>query len=252
MTSSSDKRFKQIGIDRLIRLRWLEQTADLVLAGYGQEAIKIKLQGGLRPEFPTSDMSVRGSLDKTITMLMKIWVRPPLELQSLQQKGLSLYPSLPEDQHIALHWGMVMSVYPFWGAVAHQVGRLLNLQKSFEPRQIQRRIREQYGERETVSRRVRYILRSFVDWDVLRDRVKGVYVRGDVHQVQRLDLIAWLTEAYLHAQPNGIASPRVILNNPSLFPFQISYLSAGYIVAQSPHLKLLRHGLDDELVALQK
>jgi hypothetical protein len=45
---------------------------------------------------------------------------------------------------------------------------------------VQRRVREQYGERETVSRRVHYVLRSFVDWGGLKETAeKGVYENGE-------------------------------------------------------------------------
>ena len=69
-----------------------------------------------------------------------------------------------------------MAVYPFWSSVATQVGRLLRLQGSAAAAQVQRRIREQYGERETVARRARYVLRSYLDWGVLQETgAPGVY-----------------------------------------------------------------------------
>ena len=37
---------------------------------------------------------------------------------------------------------------------------------------MQRRIREDYGERPGVERAARYVLRSFVDWDVLTETEK--------------------------------------------------------------------------------
>jgi len=69
-----------------------------------------------------------------------------------------------------------MAVYPFWASVATQVGRLLKLQGSVAAAHVQRRMRESYGERETVSRRVRFVLRSYVAWRVLRETgAQGVY-----------------------------------------------------------------------------
>ena len=75
-----------------------------------------------------------------------------------------------------LHWGMVLAVYPFWGEVALRTSRLLRLQGSAAAAHIQRRIREQYGERETVSRAGRRVLRSYGDWGVLKGSgARGVY-----------------------------------------------------------------------------
>ncbi len=245
-------RFTQIGFSQRIRLDWMEQTANLVLIGNDPQAIEASLQTLLADKLSVGGQAVRGNREKAITILMKIWVRPPQELQPLHQDGLKLLTTVPRELHIVLHWGMSMAVYPFWGAVAEQVGRLLKLQGALVPRQVQRRLRERYGERETVARAARRVLRSFVDWGVLRDKSKGTYIPDNTFAIQQLDLIAWLTEAYLNAQPTGKASTREILNSPSLFPFHLSPLSADAIIAQSSRLELLRHGLDDELIMLRQ
>jgi len=253
MSAPTNRRYSQIGLDRLVRLKWLERTAYLVLAGNEPSAVKAALQEELRGSFRSANTKGRGSLDKTITILMKIWVRPPHELHSLQGDGLKLLSSLPREDHIAVHWGMAMAVYPFWGVVAAHVGRLLRLQGTAAASQVQRRLREQYGERETVSRRVRYVLRSFVDWGVLKETPKkGVYTQGISRAIDHPQLIAWLAEAFLHAHPNGSAALRTVLDSMSFFPFRFSPISAAQLVAVSGRLDVLRHGFDQELIMLCK
>jgi hypothetical protein len=79
---------------------------------------------------------------------------------------------------------MVMAVYPFWSGVAIQTGRLLRLQGSAAAAHVQRRIREQYGERETVSRAACRVLRSYLDWGVLQETgANGVYSAGMIFAV---------------------------------------------------------------------
>lgn len=126
--SSQSRRYSQIGIDRLIRLKWLERTAYLFLAGNDAPTVKAALQEDIQGAFHTKNTDIRGSLDKTLTILMRIWVLPPDELQPLQREGLKFLSHLSQEDHIAVHWGMAMAVYPFWGAVAAYVGRLLRLQ----------------------------------------------------------------------------------------------------------------------------
>ena len=88
-----------------------------------------------------------------------------------------------------------MAVYPFWSGVATQVGRLLRLQGSAAATHVQRRVREQYGERETVSRRARYVMRSYLDWGVLHETgTKGIYTAGSKLSVDDSRLIAWLID----------------------------------------------------------
>jgi len=252
VSSRQNRRHSQIGLDRLVRLKWLQQTAYLLLAGNEAPAVKAALQEELRGSFRSENTKVRGSLDKTITILMKIWVRPPHDLQSLQREGLKLLSHLPREDHIAVHWGMAMAVYPFWGGVAAHVGRLLRLQGTAAASQVQRRVREQYGERDTVSRAARRVLRSFVDWEVLKETSeKGIYTSGLSLAIAHVELIAWLAEAFLHAHPNGSVALRTVLDSTSLFPFRLSPISAAHLVAVSGRLDVLRHGLDQDLIMLR-
>jgi len=255
--SNRNKRLYQIGLDRSVRLKWLEKTANLLLAGNNAPAVKVLLQEDLQGAFRSSNTKIRGSLDKTITILMKIWVRPPSDLHPLQCDGLKLLASLPRENHIAIHWGMTMAVYPFWGAVAAHVGRLLRLQGSVTHAQVRRRIMEQYGQRSTVKFAVSRLLRSMVDWGVLKDspvhgarRSGGTYVPGFSLVIDKVELIAWLTEAFLHAHPNGSVALRTVMDSPSLFPFRLMSVSAAQLAAVSRRLDVLRHGLDQEMIML--
>src|SRR5262249_55347830 len=166
----------QIGFSQRVQLDWLEQTAALVLAGQTRDQIETALQECLRDKLSLGGTAQRGNREKAITILLKIWASVPKCLQSLRDDGLDYLRHLPHDDHLALHWGMIMAVYPFFGVVAESVGRLMRLQGTCAAAQIQRRIREQLGERETVARAARRILRCFVDWGVLQEtREKGVY-----------------------------------------------------------------------------
>jgi len=244
--------YNQIGLDRLVRLKWLEQTASLFLAGNKAPTVKTTLQEHLQGAFRSNNTKIRGSLGKTITILMRIWVRPPRELHCLQREGLKLLSRLPREDHIAVHWGMAMAVYPFWGNVAAHVGRLLRLQGTAAASHVQRRIREQYGERDTVSRAAQRVLRSFVDWGVLKETPeKGIYTAGLSLAITQVELIAWLLEAFLHTRPNGSVALRTVLDSTSLFPFRLSPISAAHLVAVTGRLDVLRHGLDQDLIMLR-
>jgi len=251
MDKRNQRRFEMIGVDRLVRLDWLQETAQLALAGDDVETIKNYLREHIQGEFPSSDSSVRGSIDKTLTILLKIWVRPPKELQDLHARALEHLQDLSRQERLPLHWGMTMAVYPFWGAVAGSVGRLLGLQDNVAAVQVQRRLREQYGERQTVSRRVRYLLRSFIDWGVLKEAdAQGIYLRGQQESVIDTGVAAWMIEAYLQSISEGSSEFRSILNSPRLFPFHFPSMAAGRLEQLSDGIKVVRHGLDQELVML--
>ena len=256
-------RLTQIGFSQRVRLEWLEKTANLVLAGNDEAPIYNALQELLEDKLSVGGNARRGNREKVITILMKIWVRPPRDLHPLQREGLKLLSHLPREDHIAVHWGMAMAVYPFWGAVAAHVGRLLRLQGTAAASQVQRRVREQYGERDTVSRAARRVLRNFVDWEVLKETPacaasdaagrseKGIYTSGLLLAIAQVEVIAWLAEAFLHAHPNGSVALRAVLDSTSLFPFRLSPISADHLVAVSRRLDVLRHGLDQDLIMLR-
>jgi hypothetical protein len=247
------RRTDQIGFSQRVRLEWLEQTANLVLAGNDKTAVHDALQALLKDKVSVGGQARRGNREKIITILLKTWLTVPNELEVLRDEGLDLLKQVPRRDHLAIHWGMVMAVYPFWSGVAVQVGRLLRLQGSEAAAHVQRRVHEKYGERETVSRATRRVLRSYLDWGVLQETgTKGVYTAGTTLPVDNTGLIAWLTEAALHSRANGSAPLRDLIDSPSFFPFRIKPIHADSLVAASSRLDILRHGLDDNLVMLRK
>ena len=246
------KRVNQIGFSQRVHLEWLEQTANLLLAGNDKAAVNDALQELLKDKVSVGGQAERGNREKIITILLKVWLTTPTELESLRIGGLDLLKRVPRRAHLAIHWGMVMAVYPFWSGVATQVGRLLRLQGSAAAAHVQRRVREQYGERETVSRAARRVLRSYLDWGVLQKAgAKGVYSAGPSLAVEDSRLIAWLLEASLHSQSNGSAPLKDLLDSPSLFPFRLKKITVQNILEVSHGLEHLRHGLDDDLIMLR-
>jgi len=248
-----NNRLKQIGVDRFIRLKWLERTSDLLLAGNDENIIKNELEQLLTIAFPSSSASKRGTIAKTITILLKTWVRVPRDIYSLRDTGLELLQSAKKNERLAIHWGMIMAAYPFWGVVAGQTGRLLRLQKNVAACQIQRRLREQYGERETVSRAASRVIQSFTYWHVLSDtKNRGMYSQGRTFSINDPKLISWLVEVSLHARSNGFAVIKDLLDSTIFFPFRFIHISAEQLVSISSRLDMICHGLDEKLVMLRE
>ena len=247
-----NKRTNQIGYSQRVRLEWLDATANLVLAGNDKAAVTESLQELLADKVSVGGQAVRGNREKIITILMKTWLSVPRGLEALRDDGLALLRELDRTDRVPVHWGMSLAAYPFWGAVAAHTGRLLRLQNSAAAVQVQRRIMERYGERATVGRATRRVLRAFIDWGILDDTpTKGIYVQGKRYTVRDPERIAWLAEAVLIARMTGSAPVSDLLASPSLFPFRLTHMPAQQVVSRSPRLDLLRHGLDDDLIMLR-
>ena len=248
-----NRRNTHIGFSQRIQLEWFEQTANLILAGNDKASISAFLQKLLKDKVSIGGKSVRGNREKVIDIMLKTWHSVPCELEQLRDEGLEILQATPPKHRIAVHWSMVQTVYPFWGAVAAHTGRLLRLQGTVAAAQIQRRIREEYGERETASRAARRVLRTFIDWGVLNDTAeRGIYERGERFSIDESRIVAWMVEASLHARVNGAAPIRNLQENPSYFPFRLTPISAEHLATLSPRLDVFRHSLDDDLVMLCK
>ena len=242
---------QQVGFSQRIQLPWLEYTAQLTLAGRTREEINASLQDHLHDKLSVGHQVQRGNREKAITILLKVWLDPPRELQTLRDEGLDLFQHLPSKNHLALHWGMSMAVYPFFGGVAGVVGKLLRLQEQIGTAQVQRRIREQLGERETVARAARRIYRSFIDWEVLEETgSKGVYRKATPIRFADQSLTAWLFECVLHTNGTGWTPTASLDGHASLFPFT-TRSSAREVLQGHPRLESMRHGLDQEMIRLQ-
>lgn len=241
-----------VGLNQLIRLAWLEETVALIREGGDRATVAGALDDRLAGTLAVGSNTRRNSRAKTIIALLKIWLDGPREAFALREAGFGLLDALPARDRVVVHWGMTQAVYPFWGAVAAHVGRILRLQGSASAGQVQRRMRESHGDRRTVYVGTQRTLRSFVDWGVLTDAgVRGVYAPGLAVEVAASPLAAWLVEALL-VSGKGAKDAAHLLRDPSLFPFHIEPVTARDLAAQSPRLELVPHGFNSELIMLRK
>lgn len=241
-----------VGFSQRIQLDWLEQTAQMVLAGILPTEIRQNLDTLLSDRLSIGNTNRSGNRQLTISILMRIWSSVPPELENLRDRGLELLQRLPLESHLAIHWGMAIAVYPFFGAVAEIVGRLANLQTNVIATQIQRRLRDRYGDRETVSRATRRILRCFIDWQVLQDTDKlGIYQPISPITIHDKPSTTWLLEAVLLSTKNSSGQLNTITRSPLLFPFIVTAPTA-LDLQRSHHLEITRQGLRDETIVLSR
>ncbi len=243
---------KPVGFSMRIRLEWLRYTANLVMAGNEKEAVHNELRNMLKDKLSLASNAKWGSLEKTILILMKIWKNVPSGLEGLRDAGLEFLKTQPRESTLPVHWGMAMAVYPFFGAVAAGVGRLLRLQGSFSISQVQRRLREQYGERETVSRAARRVIRSFYDWQVITETGKnGIYSPANTKRISNVSLISWLIEAVLYTGGDMRGNFKEIVGSPCLFPFNLDQIVPGQL-SGSGRVEVIKQNLDEDLIFIKK
>lgn len=238
----------QVGFSQRIQLDWLEYTANLALAGNTRSEIAAELDERLRGKLSIGNDPERGTRRKAITILTRVWINVPKDREKLRNQAIDLLRRASPAERMFVHWCMCMAAYPFFGQVAHTAGRLLRLQGTAAAAQVQRRLREELGERETVARAARRILRTFIDWGVLQETgARGVYRPAPRRIVDNRDQLAvWAVQAILAARGGRPHPARVLLRGPHMFPFAVSLLSDRDIETCSA-LEVTHHGLDHEI-----
>lgn len=221
------------------------------MAGVQKGRIEAALRELLAPKVSVGGSASRSNREKVITILLRSWVTVSEDLRGFRDEGLDHLRVLSVDQHLPIHWGMVMAAYPFWGRVAETVGRLLRLQHSAAAPQVQRRLREQLGERETVARAARRVLRNFVDWGVLIETEEnGVYGPTSLRSIANAETAIWLCEAALRASGSKTASINLLGQSPALFPFAVETPTVRSWTGH-PRLDLTRQGPNEDIVVLR-
>lgn len=246
------KRHEAIGIKQAIRFEWMQKAANLLLAGLDAKTIRQELHEFLGDRKGNGSEGERSDQTRTFVVnnLMKIWVTPAPELIPFRDASLACLRETP-SMALAVHWGMISAVYPFWFNVARQTGRLLALQDQVTQTQIINRLKEQYGDRQTIFRYGRYVLRSFVAWGVLQDaKAKGCYEKVKPVGIADTNLAILMLESVLLATPESKGVLGLLLNNPAFFPFQLPVMTGDFISQSSERIKVVRYGLDEEFLGL--
>jgi hypothetical protein len=231
----------RIGFDRFIAPAWAT-TALKVRAGLAQpEDLEALLDAaGLGAAART----------KTRTVLKRLWLEPRVELLDYANRGAAVFKAHPDVPVAAVHWGMAIATYPFFGKVAELIGRLSALQGDCASAEIHRRMSETYGEREGTYRMTNMVIQSQAGWGAVVRAEKGKRVsRLAPIVIENDELTAWLVEAALRyaGKPLAISS---LQSQPVLFPFNLSRPLA-YLASNSEHLAMRSEGASNQFVALR-
>jgi len=248
------KRHDAIGIKQVTRLEWYDYALDMLLSDQPPKEIRTQLDDFISERLQSGGFGERGAqtYTKAVTQIMKSWITPARELLEFRDAALDYARTTKTDSRLTLHWAVTIAAYPFWHQVAHQVGRLLNLQEVITQGQIRTRCFESMGERTTVERSSRRVIRSFVAWKVLEDTdEKGCYKKVAPLFVSEPKLAVILLEAALHAHETGYSELKALMNSPSLFPFQLPPMTGDAIAQINDRTEVNRYGLDEEIIKIK-
>ncbi len=236
-----------IGFDRRISLEWLDAAATHAASGVPTDELRAHIWS-LLDGAVTGDRS-NSARGKTVTVLNHIWGDVPAHATSLRERAVAQLKGSTPDERLALHWAMMVGTYPVFTDTATAVGRLLALQGAFTLPHLTRRLVGVWGERSTLKRAGQRIVRSMVQWDVLRDTVKrGSYEAGPRRRRVGPTVGTVLLEALLVGAEETSVPLGQLTTHPAFFPFDLN-VNASHVRSAS-QFRVHRQGLDLDFVEL--
>lgn len=237
----------EIAFRRKVRAIWLERGMELAAQEVPWKEAKSVLASEVAAENPGLE-----TIRKVLEHVRRIWFEPPGDSLDLRSAGLKHFRTDDSPaRRFVLTWGMTIAAYPFVGSVAEAVGRLLKLQHEVNRADIQRRLREQFGDRDFVNRITRYNVSSFLDWDVIAEsKSRGLYLAGNRTRIKNDEQLAWLVEAVLISRGRSQMAFSQLCSDPALFPILFDPFDASSLRKNS-RLRVARESLNEEMVFLE-
>jgi hypothetical protein len=237
-----------LGFDRRIDLGWLDAAAAQAAAGVPSDEMRANLWSLL--DGTVSGDKTNSARGKTVTVLNHIWGTVPRSAASLQKRALAQLEGSTTDERLALHWAMMVGTYPVFTDTATAAGRLLALQGSFTLAHLIRRLVGVWGERSTLERAGQRIVRSMVQWGVLRNTTTHGKYETDPRRrkIGPAVGIVLIESLLVDAEETSIPLEQ-LTGHPAIFPFDLD-LNANHVRSAS-QFRVHRQGLNSDFVELQ-
>lgn len=232
---------KPIGFDQKIQRSYLDFTAS-ELRYMAKSAMYGKMDGYLRT-FIKGDKA----RTNTVTILLKIWCPGDDDHKRLQREALEAFLQTTEEEKLAFHWGLTMLAYPFFAAVAEEMGTLLKLQNEAPSQQLGRKIKLLYGDKRRVEVALSAVLGSMKAWGLVKAGEQNIYKPQAKLVIDNASTKNWILEVLLRVSEFK-TMPLPMVNTQTLFfPFEFAVHIAEL---ETKRIKVDRQGLDGYMLSL--
>ncbi|OIP63389.1 MAG: hypothetical protein COW73_04315 [Nitrospirae bacterium CG18_big_fil_WC_8_21_14_2_50_70_55] len=210
---------RTIGMDRPVKLEWLDAVAGRLAAGDSPKAAREYVWNLL--EGVVAGATAQTARGKTLTVLARVWLTPPAAALALREAAVKALVQASADERLAIHWAMLSASHPFFVDVAGLVGKSLGLNGEVALSQLTRRLVDTWGDRSTLRRATQRLVRSMVQWGALREGGKvGVYLAPSKRIAVPSTLGGLLVEGLLIAAQCGMPLNQLV-SHPAVFPFDV-------------------------------
>jgi len=206
----------RIGFDRVVKLNWLNKTAEIYSQEKDFKNVKLALDYYLKDDVGGDNRR------KTINILVRTWVNVDPNHTAIRDKALEFLKTADTNERIAIHWSMLLLAYPIFANLTATAGKLLNLQDEFSLSMVRRRIYELWGERSTLQYAIDKMVRSLIDWGVIEGGEKpGEYRRIEPLEIRNIEVKLLMLEAYIIASGKPHLQFVEVNKLDEMFPFKL-------------------------------
>lgn len=245
-----NKRLKKLGFKQVIRREWMDKIIGLILADIDEKDIRIQMTEYLSHQKQSGGTGGRSAnTNKFALGLLSSWFVNDDETATVVSKCLELASTSSQEELLLLHWIVLSVNYPFFYNTCLQTGRILGLQETITQKQIFNRLKEIYGDKETVSRNARYAVRTLVAWGLLKEsNQRGVYVAGKKIIVSKEVAVLLVNTAVLSVTGMQLSFDNAV-NSPAFFSFQLPLFESSLL--NRSNLEIVNYGPDGELLRVK-
>ncbi len=204
---------KMVGLSRSIKLEWLNKAADLVVEGKSEQEIKDELNVYLSFEIKSPTV-----LRKSREILLNVWVKSEAEFPELRAKALEAYKN-DKSNKIAIHWCLMIAVYPVFADVCSLLGKLTNIQDTFTTAWLKEKLFEVWGERATLLHSSNKILQTLKYIGAIENIKVGTY-KTKKYVINDSETITLLIMTILLANEKAYFEVAELPTIPQMFPFE--------------------------------
>lgn len=207
---------KAVVLARPIKPEWLDMTAELLAGTRDRDEIRGNINEYIS-HFIKSSINVR----KTREILINTWVEVDSGNREFRERALQVYKECPQTDRTAVHWAMMLMAFPVFRDLCIIVGKLSDMQDEVTLSQVQRRIYELWGERNTLVHAIPKIIKTLREFGALEQVKPGVY-RVVRRTVKDKDVGCVLLYAALKTGGKLYQSVAGIDRLKELFPFELN------------------------------
>ncbi|GHU06014.1 hypothetical protein FACS1894147_12710 [Spirochaetia bacterium] len=147
---------------------------------------------------------------------------------------------------------MISVAYPFWFTICYVFGSLFKIQNQIKKTQVMKRIYEILGERNTVERCSRQVIRSLVSWGIINDiEEKGIYEKGDIIPITDFSILSLLFESALFSISDNKLQIASLNNCPAFFHFNFPLINGTQLSKLNENIIVEQYSIDNEYLSIK-